>query len=398
MKIVVIGGTGLIGSKLVEKLRKDGHEPLAAAPDTGVNTITGEGLAEALEGAQVVVDVANAPAWEDAAVLDFFQTSSRNLLAAEAAAGVGHHVTLSVVGTDRLPESRYFRAKVAQEELVKAGPVPYTIVRATQFFEFICRIADSNTDGNTARLSPALVQPEAADDVAATVADVAVGAPLNDTVELAGPEAFRLDELARRLLSATGDPRQVTADVHARYFGAELDDGPSPPATTHASRPPTSRTGSASPPARRADPNGKAEMITPMTSTDPLVEALATRLRLIDVVAWQRIAMWAEASELSFEDLRLLLALARKIDDGPAAVSELAELAGFSLDVAYPAIHSLRGRGYLNEERRQYALSPQGRELLAGLDAAHREGVQAYVDQLDRDEHQRLSETFANPR
>jgi uncharacterized protein YbjT (DUF2867 family) len=224
MKIVVIGGTGLIGSKLVEKLRKHGHEPLAAAPDTGVNTLTGEGLAEALEGAQVVVDVANAPAWDDAAVLDFFQTSSRNLLAAETAAGVGHHVTLSIVGTDRLPQSGYFRAKLAQEDLVKAGPIPYTIVRATQFFEFIGRIADSSTDGNTVRLSPALVQPEAADDVVETLTDVAVGAPLNDTIELAGPEAFRLDELARRLLGARDDPRQVTSDTHARYFGAELDD------------------------------------------------------------------------------------------------------------------------------------------------------------------------------
>jgi uncharacterized protein YbjT (DUF2867 family) len=224
MKIVVIGGTGLIGSKLVETLRKDRHEPLAASPDTGVNTLTGEGLAEALEGAQVVVDVANAPAWDDAAVLDFFQTSSRNLLAPETAAGVGHHVTLSIVGTDRLPESGYFRAKVAQEEIVKGGPVPYTIVRATQFFEFIGRIADSSTGGDTVLLPPALVQPVAADDVASTLADVAVGAPLNDTVELAGPEAFRLDELARRVLKARDDPRQVTTDVHARYFGAELDD------------------------------------------------------------------------------------------------------------------------------------------------------------------------------
>jgi len=224
MKIVVIGGTGLIGSKLVEKLRKDGHEPLAASPESGVNAVTGEGLAEALDGAQVVVDVANAPVWDDAAVLEFFQASSRNLLAVETAAGVGHHVTLSVVGTDRLPESGYLRAKLAQEELVKAGPVPYTIVRATQFFEFIGRIADSGTDGDTVRLSPALVQPEAADDVVSTLADVAVGAPLNDTVELGGPEAFPLDELARRFLDANGDPRQVTADVHARYFGAELDD------------------------------------------------------------------------------------------------------------------------------------------------------------------------------
>jgi uncharacterized protein YbjT (DUF2867 family) len=224
MKIVVVGGTGLIGSSLVEKLREDGHQPLAAAPNTGVNTLTGEGLAEALDGAQVVVDVANAPAWSDAEVLDFFQTSTGNLLAAEAAASVGHHVALSVVGAERMQDSGYMRAKVAQEELVKAGPIPYTIVRATQFFEFIGRIADSGADGDTIRLSPALVQPEAADDVASTLADVAVGAPLNDTVELAGPEAFRLDELAQRLLSATGDRRQVTADVHARYFGAELDD------------------------------------------------------------------------------------------------------------------------------------------------------------------------------
>ena len=224
MKIVVIGGTGLIGSKLVEKLRRDGHEPLAASPDSGVNSLTGEGLAEAFEGAQVVVDVANAPAWDDAAVLDFFQTAARNVLAAETAAGVGHHVTLSVVGADRLPDSGYLRAKVAQEELVKAGPVPYTIVRATQFFEFIGRIADSGADGDVVRLSPALIQPEAADDVASTLADVAVGAPLNDTVELAGPEAFRLDELARRFLKARDDRREVTADVHARYFGAELDD------------------------------------------------------------------------------------------------------------------------------------------------------------------------------
>jgi uncharacterized protein YbjT (DUF2867 family) len=224
MKIVVIGGTGLIGSRLVNKLREDGHDPRAASPDTGVDTITGEGLAEALKGAQVVVDVANAPAWEDAAVLDFFRTSSRNLLSAEATAGVGHHVTLSVVGTDRLPDSGYLRAKVAQENIVKAGPIPYTIVRATQFFEFIGRIANSSADGDTVRLPPALVQPEAADDVASTLADVAVGTPLNDTVELAGPEVFRLDELARRVLNAGDDPRKVTADVHARYFGAELDD------------------------------------------------------------------------------------------------------------------------------------------------------------------------------
>ena len=224
MKIVVIGGSGLIGSKLVIKLRENGHDALAASPDSGVNTLTGEGLAEALEGAQVVVDVANAPAWEDAAVLEFFQTSTRNLLAAETAADVGHHVALSVVGTDRLPESGYFRAKVAQEEVVKAGTVPYTILRATQFFEFIGRIADSSTAGDAVRLAPALVQPEAADDVAAALADVAVDAPVNGIVELAGPERFRLDELARRVLSANNDPREVAADVNARYFGAELND------------------------------------------------------------------------------------------------------------------------------------------------------------------------------
>jgi uncharacterized protein YbjT (DUF2867 family) len=224
MKIVVIGGTGLIGSKLVEKLRKDGQEPLAAAPNTGVNTLTGEGLADALEGAHVVVDVSNAPAWDDAAVLDFFQTSSRNLLAAEQSADVGHHVALSVVGTDRLLESGYLRAKAAQEELVKTGPIPYTIVRATQFFEFIGRLADSGANGDTVRLAPALMQPIAADDVAAALADVATNEPVNGTVEVAGPEAIRLDELARRVLAANKDPRPVTADVHARYFGAELDD------------------------------------------------------------------------------------------------------------------------------------------------------------------------------
>jgi uncharacterized protein YbjT (DUF2867 family) len=224
MKIVVIGGTGLIGSKLVEKLREDGHEPLAASPDTGVNTLTGVGLAEALEGAQVVVDVANAPVWDDAAVMDFFQTSSGNLLAAEAAAGVKHHVALSVVGADRLPESGYLRAKLAQEETVKVAGVPYTILRATQFFEFIGRIADLSTDGETVRLAPVFVQPESADDVAAALVEVAVSEPVNGIVELAGPERFRLDELARRVLSANHDPRPVTADVHARYFGTELDD------------------------------------------------------------------------------------------------------------------------------------------------------------------------------
>jgi uncharacterized protein YbjT (DUF2867 family) len=224
MKIVVIGGTGLIGSKLVEKLRADGHEPLAAAPETGVNTLTGEGVAEALEGAAVVVDVANAPVWDDAAVLDFFQTTSRNVLAAEVAAGVKHHVILSVVGADRLPDSGYLRAKIAQEETAKAGTVPYTILRATQFFEFIGRIADSSVEEDTVRLAPVFVQPESADDVAAALADIAVSEPANGVIELGGPERFRLDELARRVLRANNDPRPVTADVHARYFGAELAD------------------------------------------------------------------------------------------------------------------------------------------------------------------------------
>jgi uncharacterized protein YbjT (DUF2867 family) len=224
MKIVVIGGTGLIGSKLIKRLGDAGHDAVPASPDTGVDTYTCEGLEQALEGAQVVVDVANAPNWEDAAVLDFFQTTARNLLAAETAAGVSHHVALSIVGADRLPDSGYFRAKLAQEEVVKAASVPYTILRATQFFEFTGRIADSNTEGDTVHLPPVLIQPEAADDVAAALADLATSAPENGTVELAGPEAFRFDELARRVLSARNDPRQVTADVNARYFGAKLDE------------------------------------------------------------------------------------------------------------------------------------------------------------------------------
>ncbi len=224
MKIVVIGGTGLIGSKLVTKLREAGHDPVSASPESGVDTYTGEGLAQALQGAQVVVDVSNAPAWDDAAVLDFFQTTSRNVLAAETTAGVSHHVALSVVGTDRLQDSGYFRGKLAQEEAIKAASVPYTILRATQFFEFIGRIADSSTEGDTVRLPPVLVQPEAADDVAAALVDVAVSAPVNGIVELAGPEAFPFDELARRVLSAKNDPRRVTTDDHARYFGAELDE------------------------------------------------------------------------------------------------------------------------------------------------------------------------------
>jgi uncharacterized protein YbjT (DUF2867 family) len=222
MKIVVIGGTGLIGTKLVEKLREGGHKALAASPDTGVNTLTGEGLAEALEGADVVVDVANAPVWDDDAVLDFFRTTSRNLLRAEVTAGVKHHVVLSVVGADRLPDSGYLRAKLVQEVTAKTGSIPFTILRATQFFEFIGRIADSSVDDGTVHLAPVFVQPESADDVAAALAEIAVSEPVNGIVELAGPEEFRLDELARRVLQAKNDPRPVMADVHARYFGAEL--------------------------------------------------------------------------------------------------------------------------------------------------------------------------------
>ena len=219
MKIVVIGGTGLIGSKLVAKLDEQGHEAVPAAPNTGVNTLTGEGLSEVLEGAQVVVDVSNAPDWEDEAVMHFFETSSRNLLEAEAAAGVGHHVALSVVGTDRLTESGYFRAKLAQEKLIEGSSIPYSIVHATQFFEFLKGIADEATEGNEVHLPPALFQPMAAGDVAAAVARVAVGAPVNGIVEVAGPEQFRLDELIRAQLKAQGDPREVVTDPHAQYFG-----------------------------------------------------------------------------------------------------------------------------------------------------------------------------------
>ncbi|UTG95823.1 SDR family oxidoreductase (plasmid) [Sinorhizobium meliloti] len=225
MKIVVIGGTGLIGSKLVQNLRERGHDVLAAAPNTGVNTITREGLAGALDGADVVVDVANAPVWEDKAVLDFFETSGRNLLAAEAAAaGVRHHVALSIVGSERLPGNGYFRAKVAQENLIKASGIPYTILRATQFFEFVGGIAQAAAVGDEIRLSPALIQPIASDDVAAALAEVAVAPPVNGTLEVAGPEAIPLDELVRRFLRSTEDPRKVLPDVHARYFGAVLDD------------------------------------------------------------------------------------------------------------------------------------------------------------------------------
>ncbi|POA76878.1 SDR family oxidoreductase [Pseudomonas sp. DP16D-R1] len=224
MNIVVIGGSGLIGSKLVKNLRERGHDVLAASPSTGVNSITREGLAQAMDGADIVVDVANAPSWEDQAVLEFFETSSRNLLAAEAAAGVRHHVALSIVGTERLPENGYFRAKVAQESLIKASGIPYSILRATQFFEFVGAIADSFAVGEELHVSPALIQPLASDDVVAALTDVVLAAPLNGTVEVAGPEAMPIDELVRRFLRATRDTRRVVPDVHARYYGAVLDD------------------------------------------------------------------------------------------------------------------------------------------------------------------------------
>jgi len=222
MKVVIIGGTGLIGSKVVARLRGDGHQAVPASPDTGVNTLTGEGLAQALTGAAVVIDVSNSPSFEDAAVLKFFETSTSNLLAAEAAAGVGHHVALSVVGSDRAPDSGYFRAKIAQEELIRNSSIPYSIVRATQFFEFFKRIADEATDGNTVRIAPVLFQPIAAEDVANAVARVAVSAPVNGIVEIAGPQQFRFDEFIRLGLRARHDPREVVGDSHARYFGTEL--------------------------------------------------------------------------------------------------------------------------------------------------------------------------------
>jgi len=222
MKIVVIGGTGLIGSKVVSKLNQQGHEAVAASPSRGVNTITGEGLAGAMQGASVVVDVSNSPSFEYEAALEFFQTSTRNLQAAEKAAGVGHHVALSVVGTDRMTESGYFRAKIAQEALIKASSIPYSIVHATQFFEFIKSIADAATDGNTVRVAPVLFQPVASDDVATAVARTAMGASFNRVIELGGPEQFPFDELIRRFLGSRNDPREVVADPEALYFGAAL--------------------------------------------------------------------------------------------------------------------------------------------------------------------------------
>jgi uncharacterized protein YbjT (DUF2867 family) len=222
MKIVVIGGSGLIGSKLVNILREQGHETIAASPKSGVNTVTGEGLAEALKGASAVVDVSNAPSWEDAAVMNFFEKSTRNLLAAEAKASVGHHVALSVVGTERLLDSGYFRAKIAQENLIKASSIPYSIVRATQFYEFVKGISDFSTQGNEVHLPTALIQPMAADDVASEVGRIATGSPVNGTVEIGGPEQFRLDELIRRGLTALKDPRKVVADPQATYYGIKV--------------------------------------------------------------------------------------------------------------------------------------------------------------------------------
>jgi uncharacterized protein YbjT (DUF2867 family) len=222
MRIVVIGGTGLIGSKLVKQLSEHGQEAVPASPDTGVNTLTGEGLAEALQGASVVVDVSNSPSFEDTAVMEFFTTSTSNLLKYAAAAGVRHYVALSVVGTERIPDSGYLRAKNAQETLIKGAGIPYSIVHATQFFEFVTRIADEATDGTTVRLPPVLIQPMAADDVAKAVGRIVEGAPLNGTVEVAGPQQFRFNELIRQGLRASNDRREVVADPHARYFGAEL--------------------------------------------------------------------------------------------------------------------------------------------------------------------------------
>ncbi|HKS81206.1 MAG TPA: SDR family oxidoreductase [Candidatus Acidoferrales bacterium] len=222
MKIVVIGGSGMIGSKVVPKLRERGHEAIAASPNSGVNTLTCEGLAEALKGAAVVVDVTNAPSWEDDAVMRFFETSTRNLLASEAAAGVRHHVALSVVGSERMLESGYFRAKIAQESLIKASPIPSSIVRATQFFEFVKGIADFSTDGNKVRLPAALIQPMSADDVANAISGVAMGSPVNGTVEVGGPEKFHLDELVRRGLAAWKDPREVVTDPLAKYYGIQV--------------------------------------------------------------------------------------------------------------------------------------------------------------------------------
>jgi uncharacterized protein YbjT (DUF2867 family) len=224
MKIVVIGGSGLIGTKLVNKLRDSGHEALAASPTSGVNTLTGAGVAEALKGAQVVVDVTNSPSFEDRAVLEFFETSGRNLLPAEAAAGVRHHVALSIVGIDRTPDNGYFRAKVAQEKLIEASGIPYTIIRSTQFLEFLGGIAASSAEGNIVRLSPGLFQPIAADDVAAIIADVALAAPRNGIVEIAGPERAPFNEIVARYLKAVGDPREVVSDPEARYFGGRVEE------------------------------------------------------------------------------------------------------------------------------------------------------------------------------
>jgi uncharacterized protein YbjT (DUF2867 family) len=230
MKILVIGGSGLIGSKLVPKLRDHGQEAIAASPKSGVDCLTGQGLAEVMKGASVVVDVSNAPSWEDAAVMNFFETATRNLLSYEATAGVRHHVALSVVGSERMLESGYFRAKVAQENLIKRSSIPYSIVRATQFFEFVKGIADFSTEGNKVRLPSALIQPMAADDVATALGRIAMASPENGTVEIGGPEKFHLDELVRRGLAAWKDPREVVADPHARYYGVVVSESTLVPA------------------------------------------------------------------------------------------------------------------------------------------------------------------------
>jgi len=277
MKIVVIGGSGLIGSKLITKLGEHGHQAVAASPTSGVNTLTGEGLAEVLEGASVVVDVSNSPSFADAPVMEFFKTSTGNLLTSEAAAGVRHHVALSVVGSDRLPDSGYLRAKIAQEKLIKESSIPYSIVRATQFFEFVKRIADSATDGNTVRLPPVRFQPMAADDVASAVGRVAMGSPLNGIAEVAGPEQFRFDELIRQALSAGKDPREVIADPHARYFGTELASAHSFLAMTRNSARRVSKSGLAGPQVRSRQRTRSPQLLQ-LLRKDRLLFELPARL------------------------------------------------------------------------------------------------------------------------
>lgn len=308
MKIVVIGGTGLIGAKLVKNLQQQGHEVVAAAPSSGVNTITGEGLVEALKGTQVVVDVANAPSWEDKAVLEFFETSGRNLLAAEAAAGVKHHVALSVVGTDRLLASGYFRAKMAQENLIKASQIPYTIVRSTQFFEFASGIAKNATEGAAVRLSSVLMQPIAADDVAAALADVAAGDPIDGTLEIAGPAQIRQDELIRQYLTSTGDARNVITDVHAGYYGVEANDqslvpGANPRLGTIRFAEWLSRNTSQKPAAQQSTSNRSAKVATVAALLLCGIGVLALSLRIGAAAAASTNDKEAKLTELFSKDL-----------------------------------------------------------------------------------------------